>query len=176
MTSVPLIGCLLARAHDYNRPDRPPKTPVHQQPSDKASQQPSFSRSTTVTYMYSPRPSVRDSLHSNGIWHAVDILSVCLSHLWESPYHNTFWSFWLQWFSETRSRCEHAVRSRLCQSSRTWWNNPEILAEKPMPILSVSLFELFFCGFDATNFLASKINATVNKSVWCFNFSSGNVI
>jgi len=51
-----------------------------------------------------------------------------------------------QWFSETRSRCS-TQSDRASVKSSTWWNNPEILAERLVPILSISLFELSFLWF-----------------------------
>jgi len=50
VTTVPLIGCLLARAHDYSESDRPPRTPLRQQFSENSIKQSSFSRCTSETH------------------------------------------------------------------------------------------------------------------------------
>jgi len=50
VTTVPLIGCLLARSHDYKQLNRPPTTTVHQQLRHETNKQSSFFRSISAAH------------------------------------------------------------------------------------------------------------------------------
>jgi len=53
MATLPLIGCLLSRAHDYNQPDRPPTSPLHRQLMTNQSQKRSSSSSRRISTTHS---------------------------------------------------------------------------------------------------------------------------